>query len=196
MILDKDMIKDPKCNMIINNYYQTKDYIIISNQQLYNHLKDIVPESHFIYSTTLGIKDINLINTLSKNNIVVLDYNYNNNDDILQQLLYPQNIEILCAELCIDNCPYRREHYRAVSKQNAHLELNQDELELMPCKMKDKLGIKRFSVEIYLKTFKHAISNERIEKLSQLGFQYFKIAGRGRSLELCLQFLIYYLILP
>jgi hypothetical protein len=71
---------------------------------------------NFVNSTTLGITDIDQVNNISKNEIYVLYYGKNNDNNYLKSLKYPENIEILCAETCIPNCPYRSKHYEAISK--------------------------------------------------------------------------------
>lgn len=194
IILDEKMVKDPACNLFIDTCYKPTDYIIFSNEILHNYLLNKIPEDHFIYSTTMGIKDIKQINLYSKNNLIVLDYTKNNDNEYLQQLQFPKNIEILCGELCVDNCPYRMQHYIAVSKTNAHIPL--DEGESDSCFFRDKLENRPPMLEWYLNSFQHAINNERIEELADLGIQNFKIAGRTRCTDAFFIFIIYYLILP
>lgn len=194
IILNEELIQEKKCNDFIYSYYNPQDYIIFSNELLHKHLSLIVPEDHFIYSTTMGIKDLKQINQYSKNNLVVLDYSYNNNESYLKQLDYPSNIEILCGELCIDDCPHRMKHYIAVSKTNAHIPLDIQESD--SCFFKEQKEEISSLLQWYLSSFKHAITTERIDELAALGFQNFKIAGRTRNTEQFFTFVNYYLILP
>lgn len=194
IVLDEQLVQDKDCNEFIEKYYNSNDYVIFSTQVLHDHLLSIVPEDHFIYSTTMGIRDIDKLNQYSENNMVVLDYLYNNNNQYLQQIKHPQNIEVLCGELCIDDCPYRFEHYISVSKTNAHIPLRLNESD--SCRFTDKIQGNPPMVEWYFQMFKHAVSNDRIDELANMGIQNFKIAGRTRPTEAFFAFIIYYLILP
>jgi collagenase-like PrtC family protease len=194
MMIDDNIINDPLCNTIINKYYNKNDYIIIHNELLHKHLLSFIPPERFIYSTTLGIKDINLVNQYSKDNIYVLYYMYNNDNKYLAQLQYPHNIEIICAEQCIDNCSNRTNHYIALSKAAANIPLNENES--TACPFKEKPLVLENAVEDYLKSFKHAVNNDRIEELSSLGINDFKLSGRERSTALFFIFALYYLMYP
>lgn len=195
LVLTEEMLKDPASNLIIDKYYKPEDYVIFGSELLHQYLLLKIPKEHFIYSTTLGLEDINIINQYSKDNIVVLNYKYNHDNEYLKQLTHPENIEILCAELCQDNCPFRQKHYVAMSKVNVGLPLEKDEscYCMLP---EDKSEGQGSIVNWYLATLKHSISNDRIDELSNMGFQYFKIAGRGRFEGYYLAFVVYYLILP
>lgn len=193
-VLDKNMIQDFQCNEFIKKYYKQSDYIIFNSELLHKHLLQQIKSDKFIYSATIGLKDLDLINNYTKNNIVVLNYSYNNDNEYLKSLLYPQNIEIICGELCIDNCPNQFKHYRAYSKINAHIPLDQDES--FYCKFRNHVVNGPIeTLEKYF-SFNHAITNERIDQLSDMGINIFKISGRDRPAELFFIFIVYYLILP
>ena len=189
------MILDTECNNVMNTYYRPIDYVIINSEKLHQHLLKIVPPNQFIYSTSLGIKDIDTVNKYSHNNIFVIDYMQNNNNEYLKQLININNIEVICAELCIDNCPNRKQHYIAMSKMNAGIKLDPNETTACIFKKSEENNFNS-TLDKYLLSFSHAIDNKRIEELSELGVQYFKISGRERSNILFFVFITYYLILP
>lgn len=193
-VLDETMVQNEQCNEFIRKYYRPNDYIIFNSEILHNYLKPYIPANKFVYSATIGLKDIDLVNEYSKNNIVVINYAYNNDDEYIRSLSNPQNIEVICAELCIDNCPNQFNHYRAYSKINAKIPL--DENESIFCKFKD--NVSDTPIEKYNKyfTFQHCITNERVDQLADLGVNIFKISGRERSTELFFLFICYYLVLP
>lgn len=82
----------------------------------------------------------------------------------------------------------------AYSKFNAHVPLEKDDS--LICRFKDdKTNSPTELLNKYL-NFHHAITNERVEQLSDLGVQYFKISGRERPTTLFFEFAVYYLVLP
>lgn len=111
-----ERLHDKICNSFIEKYYRPQDKIIIANPDLKKYLKETYPEISFVNSTTIGLTDISTINKLTENEIYVLNYNKNGDNEYLKQLTHPENIEILCGEHCVANCPNRRKHYEEVSK--------------------------------------------------------------------------------
>lgn len=191
-LLTEDMFLDNNCNNWIQYCEREGDAIIIYNEKLMNYLKEKYPKYNFIISTTKQIKNLETYNNYSKNNLVVLDYNFNHDEDFLKQLQHPENIEILCAEPCEDNCPNRGDHYRAISA----MQLNIPHSENFQCPFAtDETKISIFYDKIMKK--KHSITNEYIEYLyNTYGFCNFKISGRIAMLPTYIESIVYYLVKP
>lgn len=129
--ITQNHLKDKYCNDILNysillgKKYGVKIGVIINSEILKKYLNDKYNNDiDIIYSTTLGQLDINTINTKSKDNILVLDYNYNNNFNLIKQLKYPYNLEILATENCIPYCKYRLEHQTNINLYQIHKDIN------------------------------------------------------------------------
>ena len=187
-LLDEELIHNEHCNEFVQKYIRPQDEVILNSPLLIQHFKTNYPQIPIVYSTTLDIKDIDQVNALSKNNVYVLNYNYNIDDEYLKQLTHKENIEILCGELCIPNCPFRKVHYTYISKVILGIPLEENEFEecyyqLHPEKLLDVPPIER-------------VTNNRIEELSEQGFKYFKISGRGITINLWWERVLYYLALP
>ena len=178
-------LDDTLGNLILN---ATKERQLIKNDVnvgtkcMAEYIKSHFPEFNVIYSTTLCSKDINEINELSKDNILVLDYTFNNDFDKLKQLKYPNNIEILVNEKCHDNCPARRKHYEGISQAILKMEVTSDDI--TGCVYKNN------SMNYYQTTMlrKHHITiNDIREKYLPLGFNKFKIVGRNMTPMYCVE---------
>ena len=191
-LIDKELINDKACNEFIKKYTKPNDYIIINSKILYNHLLQFFPKNHFIWSATLDIVDINLVNELSMDQIVVLEYNYNNNDSYLEQLKNKHNIEIICAEPCIAHCPNRKAHYLLNSQMQLSGQIDQSNSFVCPSCDYTKMTVEQ-ALEYQL-SLPHGISNERINILSQMGFQDFKISGRFSTTPYFFYIICYYLV--
>jgi len=101
-------------NEISSQPNMTKIGVNVSNEAFKDYINVNYPNLYTLWSTTMGLKDADRVNELSKNNIVVIPYQMNNTD-IIDKFDHPENIELLCCESCIDNCPNRQSHYADLS---------------------------------------------------------------------------------
>lgn len=191
-MLTEELYLDHNCNTWIKYCEREGDSIIIYDDKLMEYLKTKYPKYTYIISTTKRIDDIKIYNEYSKNNLTVLDYRFNHDEDFLKKLEYPQNIEILCAESCIDNCPNREEHYRSISIS----QLNTPNHPYYVCPFAtDENNISVFYDKIMKRN--HAITNEYIDYLyNTYGFCNFKISGRITMLPIYVESICYYLVKP
>jgi collagenase-like PrtC family protease len=167
------------------------DSVVVYTEDLADYIKNNYPKYRIIWSTARGEKDINKINSMSKNDMFVLDYNHNHNEDILSQLKHPQNIEILCAENCIGNCPERLEHYKTMSL----VQLRVPKVTELQCPYAKPDHLSNFCVDTLSKT--NAITNEDIDYLySTYHIEHFKLSGRVLPPYFMIEIILYYLIKP
>ena len=189
LLLDEDMVRDHRCNQFVKNYVRPQDGIILANYALDKHIQTNYPNIQRIYSTTLDIKDIELVNKLTENNIYVLNYTFNNDDEYIKRLKHPENIEVLCADTCVFDCPRRKWHYEKTSRVVLY---NEEPYNCNASKCND--GTKDpFALML---TQPQAVTNERVEQLSAMGINNFKICGRGEKIPLLLEYILYYLAKP
>ena len=99
-LLTEQLVNDYACNFFVQHFIREQDEVILNHPLLIEHFKKNYPKIPIIYSTTMNIQDINQVNEISKNNIYVMNYNYNNDQQYINQLTHKENIEILCAEPC------------------------------------------------------------------------------------------------
>lgn len=148
------------------------------------------PKYYLLNSTTKEMTSLESINNCSKKRLTVLPYTFNHDDNILKNLAHPQNVELLCGEKCVDNCPQRKQHYEAISKITIFSGLDGFSFKC-PFNCEGK--------SIYETMFKrqHLITPEQIETYYlPLGINKFKIAGRSEIKLSVLERYIYYLIKP
>lgn len=171
--LKEEHLKDEKCNHILEltrMYGLIENGITVASPILKDYLTNNYPDFYQVLSTTLAKNNIEEINRLSKNNLIVPYYGLNNDFDRLSQLENKDNIEILLGDLCVDNCPYRDEHYKTISKSQLY---NYDIY--FQCPHRGKV------YKCYVDTMKtkHYVTIDDIRnKYLPLGINKFKIAGR------------------
>ena len=188
-LLQNEDLNDVLCNQICFLSENSLNGINCNSIILNEYIKKHYPKFYHIHSTTKGITDISKINELSNNDIVVLDYRFNNCFEKLQQLHNPYNIEILLAEACIDNCPQRDMHYSTYSANQKYLASD-----YFPCEY--GCDTDYFYYE-YIPKRQHYISIQDIrEYYLPLGLYQFKISGRTDNDINLLERYVHYLVKP
>lgn len=109
-LITKEIANDYRTNQFMRTFLRPNDKVIITHPILIEHFMKNYPNTELVFSTTLNLTDINDINDISQNHIYCLTYNFNNNNEFLNKLKYKKNVEILCAEPCVPNCPFRSKH--------------------------------------------------------------------------------------
>ena len=186
-LLDKELIKDENCNKFVNTYIRSQDRVILNHPLLIQHFKQNYSQIPIIYSTTLNIIDLDIVNKITEKNIYVINYNYNNDDIYLNNLVNKNNIEIICAEPCEPYCPERLNHYNEISR--CIITNDKDHVWVCPFNSEGRDLEKIMSLP-------HAIDNKRIDQLMAQGFFNFKISGRTLTKSMWLKTILYYLALP
>ena len=194
-LLDDDaLINDYRCNQFIKKYIRPQDEIVVTHPKLIKHLKENYPQIPLVYSTTLEITDIDKVNEMTKTNLYVMSYTKNHDNEYLNNLKYKNNIEILCGETCMDNCTFRTEHQKIISRAILDAQTDLSKMQEINCPMAEQYGAPFLIKDILSR--KHAILNERMDQLMDMGFTQFKVVGRSFPLVLWLEILLYYLALP
>ena len=185
-LLTEEHFSDVLCNKICELTENPLNGININSPALKQFLEQKYPQFYYMWSTTICEEGLNNINTLSEHNLVVLDYNLNNKFDLLKQLQYPQNIEILVCETCIPNCPNRKTHY--IHESNCQL---YNESNIYACPWANDNFFQGACKQ------PHHVTIEDIRKYYlPMGINKFKIMGRGRPMIETIENYVNYFVLP
>lgn len=189
VLLEEKHVYDTYCNMIMKVGNNGMNQVLVNSPALEDYIRENYPKYKVISSTTKRIVDMDrLLDEVAKDYyLVVLDYDFNHDEAVLEKLLpYAGKIEILVNELCQPHCPQRVNHYRTISKY----QLEFDNSLKFPCTDPSKERT-LFSGCMKRPAF---LSNEDVEAYSKRGFVNFKIVGRGEGPEFYLDSLIYYFV--
>ena len=149
----------------------------INSPDLFDYIKENYPKLYCVWSTTKEISDIDTINKLSKDNLLVLSYTFNNDFEQLSKLKYPENIEILCSEEgCVENCPQRNNHQLITSKLNM-LDLSAHSI-CLNCPSRLTGTPTYYYNSVSNRAYFISIDDIRTKYLPR-GFNKFKISGRS-----------------
>ncbi len=189
-MLQEEHLKDKDCNTIME--IASGNSIIINSPLLENYIREKYPNYNFILSTTRELATVDKINDAMKKDyeLVVLDYNMNHDWDALAQIEDKSRCEFLVNACCKEHCPVRGEHYRFISEQqikNANPK-ERENLEKWNCIMGN------YNYFTY-QHFPNFMSIEEIrEKYEPMGFEHFKLEGRGSTTVHLLEQYVQYMV--
>lgn len=185
-LLEEKHLNDTYCNLILDIFNTGNNEIICNSPLLEQYLRNKYGNSYrYISSTTKRLNNKQQQEEEIKKDyyLIVLDYDFNNNNEYLKQLEFKNKIEILCNAVCKPKCPNRSEHYKNISR----CQLDYNPQGLIMCED----SVKSFYEIMNSDAF---ISKEKIEELTAMGFSNFKLEGRtSHPLDL-IDILVYYLI--
>lgn len=96
-----------------------KNGVIINSDILDKHIIKSFPQFYHVWSDTKSIKNITDLNVLSEDRLTALPYDMNNSKQ-LDDIEYPENIEVSVNNPCIEMCPHRDAHYAEIGKLQLH----------------------------------------------------------------------------
>ncbi|MCH5272522.1 MAG: hypothetical protein J1E35_02500 [Lachnospiraceae bacterium] len=199
-LLTEADLQDPYCNFCMKEADNGMNEVIVVSPILEEYIRKNYPNFKITSSTCKEIRDMDALNEeLEKDyKYVVLDYNLNNQFDLLEQIKQKEKCEFLVNACCIPNCPRRGEHYRFVANQEMIALKNrklpagmQIEVPRWYCEYGEKT-----SLYIYKDYVTH-ISPEAIwETYVPMGFNNFKLEGRTANIFLLIDTYAYYFAKP
>jgi len=198
-VLTPEQLTDPLCNAILKAADNGLNEVIVYSPMLEDYIREKFPKMAVTSSTCKQIEDFDeLCAEMEKDySLVVLDYNFNNNFDVLEKLPHKEKAELLVNACCDPACKRRGEHYRSIGR--SHIALTEH-------MMKKKPG--EYSPESFecVCMKKHLyqtvdsplhISPEAIyEKYLPMGYCNFKIEGRSVPDVNVLENYVYYMAKP
>lgn len=199
-LIEKDDLEDFYCNFCMQEADNGMNEVMIVSPILEEYIRKTYPNFKINSSTCKEIRDIDKLNEeLEKEYyLVVLDYNLNNQWEILNQIKKPEKCEVLINPVCIPNCKRRGEHYRTIA-QNHRIQVENrkrpkdKQIPLIPwkCEYTEKNSIHT------IPRYQTYVSPEDIyNKYVPAGFRHFKIEGRTDNVFSLLDTYCHYLIKP
>lgn len=196
-LLREEHLSDKKCNTLCALFSEpqgTRNGVIVHSDLLLDYLKRNYPELYFVSSTTKVLTDFEeLVNEIKRDEFlyVVPDFRLNKawgKWNILSQN-QKEKVEFLCNECCWFGCRERKLCYEAVSRKNLGENCPDHR-----CTAPDAREGYRFSKAMENPGF---IGIDDIKNIYlPMGFNNFKIEGRGLGSALILEFLLFYMTKP
>ncbi len=202
MTLCKADCDDPYCNFCMQTADNGMNGVILFSPILEKYIRKNYPSFKIISSTCKELRTIERVKEeLAKDyDLVVLDYNFNNKFDILEQISEADRsrVEILVNALCIPDCPRRGEHYRNIADNQRIMLRNRN----LPKEKQQPLKPWHCEYGEYNSLYDsmsystHVSPEDIWEKYVPMGFNNFKIEGRTGNLFSLVETYCHYLIKP
>lgn len=200
-VLTAENLDDYNGNRILELADNGLNEVIVYSPLLEEHIRKTHPDMKIISSTCKQLRDNDaLCAELDKDyKNVVLDYNFNNNFDLLKKLPHKDKCEFLVNAVCEADCKRRDEHYHFIGNYQLNC-CNAKEAELIrkgkatvpewKCpNMKNNAFTRR-------KSPLNITPEDIFSRYAPMGFGSFKLEGRGNNyVDLAEQY-VYYLAKP
>ena len=199
LLTEADM-DDAYCNFCMEAADNGMNEVLVVSPILENYIRSKYPNYKINSSTCKELRTVEMINEELKKDyqLVVLDYNINNQFELLEKIEHKEKCEILVNACCIPDCPRRAEHYRTIGKQQRIVLQNRknptDKKIPVPgwyCEYGDHNSIHT------IRNYSTYVSPEAIwEKYVPMGYYNFKIEGRTANLFQLVDTYCHYMIKP
>lgn len=206
-VITEHDLKDDFCNFILRTAHNGMNGVIVVSPILEQYIRENYPKYKITSSTCKRITDINKLNEESDKDydIVVLDYDFNNKFDLLEQVKNKEKCEILINACCQPNCPNRVKHYHDIGRtQKALCEhirkkpnkpfrasdygIDDEYIQKCPYMYYDAVDVRQHST--------HITSEDIYNKYVPMGFRQFKIEGRTANIFNLMEYYLYYMVKP
>jgi len=195
----EEHLNDSYCNMCLKIANNGMNEVIVVSPVLEAYIREKYPEFKIISSTCKQIRDLD---TLKKEleqdySLVVLDYNWNNRFEKLEEIPSKERCELLINPCCIPNCPRRKEHYDYIGRYHIALSEHLKKHPNRPFEY-EPFYCEHITPYFYQTTKHrtHITPKDIYEKYVPMGFRNFKIEGRSLPYFSVLESYIYYLVKP
>ena len=202
MTLTEYDLEDPYCNFCLDEIAKDdRNAVIIFSPILEEYIRNKYPNLGIVSSTCKRLTDIDKVNEeLSKPyDLVVLDYDFNNNFEALEKIHDHDRCEILVNAICTPGCPRRSDHYKNIAENQRILFKNRKLPE------GKKIPYKKWECKYYkdsnfycIKDYPTVVLPEDVvgKYSEELGFHNFKIEGRTEKYFSLIETYSNYLVKP
>ncbi|MGN1411566.1 MAG: hypothetical protein ACI4WH_03525 [Oscillospiraceae bacterium] len=198
-MIKEEHLQDEFCNWCLKVAENGLNEVIVMSPILEKYIRENYPKYKIVSSTCKQIEDLShLKDELNKNySLVVLDYNYNNQFDVLEKIPNKDKCEILINPCCVPNCKRRKQHYEYIGDFQIKLANHMKENPNAPLENEDfKCPYMEKQFYQTTKFITHVRPDDLYKKYVPMGYSNFKIEGRPLPDLAVLESYIYYMVKP
>lgn len=189
--LDEEDLNDKMCNYITACGENGVNEVLVSTDFMEEFIRKEYQLYPIVSSTTKRLDNIDSLNAeLEKDyHMVVMDYDFNNKWDLLEQVTKPEKCEILVNPVCNPKCPYRKAHYEFIGRRQKDPSLKDEGIEAN-CQAMHHMHHETKQLANFV------TADDIYNKYVPAGFQHFKIEGRMANPMKVALWYVYYLVKP
>lgn len=191
-------LKDPFCNTCLKMADNGMNEVIVVSPVLEEYIRTKYPNYKITSSTCKQIEDMDMLKAeLEKDySLVVLDYNWNNNFDMLEKIPHKEKCELLVNACCTPHCSRRKEHYDYVGeyqmKLTEHMKHPSEPFDFRDFEC-PQMGMALYQTTGYAT---HIKPDDIYNRYVPMGYENFKIEGRSVPDVNVLEAYMYYMVKP
>lgn len=194
-LIKDEHLDDKYCNSILKVFHNGKNEVLINSKVLEQYIRKNYPKYKINQSiTTTDKQDY----SLDGYHLAVLKKDLNHNFEYLKRIPLEdrRKIELLCNEMCINDCKFTFQHYKEMGEIQLGLSKIDDNSLFGKCKHIGKINL--YEGFYWMKKFsKYYISPDDIRiKYVPIGFKYFKMCGREKYSSIGIMSIVDYCINP
>lgn len=201
-LTEKDL-EDRDCNELLNMADNGKNEVIVNSPLLEEYIRKTHPNIKLTSSTCKCITDFDEMKAeLAKDySLVVLDFNFNNNFELLEKLTPEERkkCEILINAHCVPGCTRRKEHYKYIGDIQRRIH----EIRAMTNEQRAAAGIEEWECRYRAfnpfngtRTKLEILPDDVTGVYADMGFENFKIEGRASNMMILCEQLVQYMAKP
>ncbi|MBQ5331539.1 MAG: hypothetical protein J6F31_09860 [Oscillospiraceae bacterium] len=206
-LIEEEHLDDYDCNDLLDFADNGLNECIVNSPVLEEYIRKTHPNIKLTSSTCKCIRDIDEVKAeLAKPySLVVLDYNFNNDYESLEELTPEERkrCEILSNPACRPGCTRRKEHYRWIGEQQLHYREYMERYNRMTPEEQMKNRISEWECadrNVFLFGEKeyplHVKPDDLYNKYVPMGFENFKLEGRASNAILIAEQVTRYMAKP
>ena len=187
-LLEKHHVYDTYCNLIMGAADNGMNEVLVNSPILEEYLRAKYPNFKYLMSTTRCERDVRRINEACKKyHLVVPDFRDNKDLDFLSRLEDKDKIELLVNAYCNPDCPWRSEHYQALSSDQLWF---RNSATFVGCDAMSRPFHEALNLATTIK------ADELYGAYADMGFTNFKIEGRTLHTFEIIESYVHYLVKP
>lgn len=206
-VLTEDDLDDYDCNDLLDFADNGLNEAIVNSPILEEYIRKEHPNMKLTSSTCKCIRNMDDVKAelARPYSLVVLDFNFNNNFEELEKLTPEERkrCELLCNASCLPGCKRRAEHYKFIGEQQLHYREYLEKIHRMTPEEASKHKLDDWVCpdrEIFLfgeKEYPLHIKPDDVYGIySEMGFENFKLEGRGTGLIILSEQIARYIAKP
>ena len=175
MLITDKHLGDEYSNSILEVFHDGYNEVLVASPILEEYIRNTYPKYKINKSITSNIGKSNIE---EEYNLFVIDKKYNRDYEYLKNIHNKEQIEILCDEVCRNDCPFTTKHYLEISKKQLGI------IENAPYFGECRYNSKNTNYDFLMKRNKESkyyISPSDIQNIYYpIGYRYYKLSGRDK----------------
>lgn len=193
-LINYEHLNDDYCNLILKIFHNNNNEVLVVSPILEEYIRKNYPNYKINRSITFA--DEKKPYDTKKYHLSVIDKHLNREFEHLSKIKDKDKIELLCDEVCFNDCKYTKQHYTEISETQLGNNTNSKNELYGKCRYGFRVNLYNFLKYRNENSLFYISPSDIYDKYLPLGFEYYKLSGREKYSNSGLLSIISYLIKP